>query len=98
MLVLLLDFAEPRENLFHFVESRRVGHRVLQRLELVMQISETAASGDGFIQYGTARHFFHILAEIADGQLPGHRHFAFIRRFFADDHAEQCGFSSDVRL
>ena len=40
VLVLLLHLAEAREDRVHLVGLRRIGHRVLQRLELVMQIAE----------------------------------------------------------
>src|SRR5262245_61658489 len=62
-----------------------------------MQISEPAAARDGFIQHGTARHLFNVLPEVADGQFLSHRYFTLVRSFFADNHAEQCGFSSAVR-
>src|SRR5262249_28055710 len=97
VLVLFLDFTESREDLFHVTGSRRIGHRVLQRFEFVMQISESAAARDGFIQHGPARHFFHVLSEVADGQFLRDRYFALARSFFADNHAEQCGFSGAIR-
>ena len=70
---------------------------MLQRFEFVMQIAEPAAAGDRFVQHGTARHFLDILAEIADRQLLRYGNFAFVRRFFADDHAEQRCFAGAVR-
>src|SRR5581483_5604726 len=37
----------------------------------------------------SARHLLDVLPEVADGDLLRHRHVAFVRRLFADDHAEQ---------
>ena len=57
-----------------------IGHRVLQFLELVMQIADAATAGNGLVQHGTARHLLDVLAEVADGQLLRHRDLAVVRR------------------
>ncbi len=80
MVVLLLHLAEAREDLVHVVRARRIGHRVLQLFELVMQIADAAAAGDGFVQHRAARHLLDVLAEVADGQLLRHRDLALVRR------------------
>ena len=46
----------------------RVGHRVLQRLELVMQVADAPAAGDRFVEDRAAGHFLDVLAEVADGR------------------------------
>ena len=91
VLVFLLHFAEAREDAVHVAGLRRVAHRVLQRLELVMQIAEAPAAGDGFVEHRAARHLLDVLAEVADGQLLRHRHVALVGRLLADDHPEQRG-------
>src|SRR5712691_11158611 len=62
-----------------------------------MQIAEAPAAGDRFIEDGTARHLFDILAEVADRYLPRHGDGAFIGRFLADDHAEERRLAGAVR-
>ena len=74
-----------------------IGHRVLQRLELVVQIADASAAGDRFVEHRAARHLLDVLAEVADGQLLRHRHVAFVRRFLADDHPEQRRLAGAVR-
>ena len=75
----------------------RIRHRVLQLFELVMQIADAAAARDRLVEHRAARHFFHVLPEVADGQLLRHRDFALVRRFFAGDHAEDRGLAGAVR-
>ena len=65
-----------------------VFHCVLQRFQLVVQIADASAAGDGFIQHRTALHLLDVLAKIADGQLLGNRDVALVGGFLADDHAE----------
>ena len=77
--------------------ARRIRHRVLQILELVMQIADAAAAGDGLVEHRAARHLLDVLAEVADGQLLRHRDVAFVGRFLADDHAEERGLAGAVR-
>ena len=74
-----------------------IAHRVLQRLELVMQIAEPAAAGNRFVEHRAARHLLDVLPEVADGQLLRHRHVAFVRRLLADDHPEQRRLAGAVR-
>ena len=54
-----------------------------------MQRAEPAAAGDRLVEHRAARHFGHVLPEVADGQLPRDRHVALVRLFLADDHAEE---------
>ena len=61
----------------------------MQGLELVMQIAGPPAAGDGLIEHRPARHLFHVLTEVADGQLLRNRDFALVGGFLSDDHAEQ---------
>ena len=89
MFVLLLHLAEAAENLVHFAVAIRIGHRVLQVLELVMKRAEAAASRDGFVDDRAARHFFDVLAEVADDELFGNRNLAFVGGLLADDQAKQ---------
>ena len=89
MVVLLLHLAEAREDAVHVVGLRGIGHRVLQRLELVMQVAEASAAGDRLVEHRAAGHLLDVLPEIADGHPSGHRHLALVRRLLADDHPEQ---------
>ena len=69
--------------------ARGIGHRVLQRLELVVQVAEPAAAGDRLVEHRAARHLLDVLAEVADRQLLRHRDLALVGRLLADDHAEE---------
>ena len=53
-----------------------IRHRVLQRLELVVEIADAAAAGNRLVEHRAARHLLDVLPEVADGQLPRHRHLA----------------------
>ncbi len=79
VVVFLLHVAEAREDLVHLVGSRRIGHRVLQVLELVVQVAEAPAAGDRLVQHGSPGHLFDVLPEVADRQLLRHRHVAVVR-------------------
>ena len=65
-------------------------------LELVVQIADAPAAGDGLIEHRPARHLLHILPEVADGQPLGNRDLALVGGFLADDHAKQGGFAGAV--
>jgi hypothetical protein len=97
VLVFLLHFAEARKDAIHVAGLRGVAHRVLQRLELVVQIAQPSAAGNRLVQDRAARHLLDVLPEVADGQLLRHRDFALVWRFFADDHPEQRGLARAVR-
>ena len=97
MLVLFLHLAEAREDSIHVVGLGRIAHRVLELLELVMQVAGAAAAENRLVQHRPALHFLHILPEIADRQPLRHRHVAFIRRLFADDHPKEGGLARAVR-
>ena len=55
VLVLLLHLAEARQDAVHVAGPRRIGHRLLQRLELVVQVADPAAAGDRFVEHRAAR-------------------------------------------
>ena len=74
-----------------------IGHRVLQRFELVVQVADAAAAGDRLVEHRAARHLLDVLAEVADRQLLRHRDVAFVGRLLADDHAEERGLAGAVR-
>jgi hypothetical protein len=97
VLVLLLDLAEARQDAIHVAGAIGVAHRLLQRLELVMQIAQTAAAGNRLVQDRAAGHLLDVLAEVADRQLLRHRDIALVRRFLADDHPEQRRLAGAVR-
>ena len=69
---------------------------MLQVFQFVMQIAHAAAAGDGFIEDRAALHLFHVLTEIADGELLRDRDLAFVGRLFADHHAEERGLAGAV--
>ena len=66
VLVLLLHFAEPREDASMSAACVRIAHRVIELLELVMQIADAAAAGDRLVQHRAAGHLLDVLPEIAD--------------------------------
>ena len=55
MLVFLLHFAEAGEDAVHVVGLRRIAHRVMQPLELVMQIADAAAAENRLVEHRAAR-------------------------------------------
>ena len=97
MVVFLLDLAEALQDAVHVAGLCRVAHRMLQRLELVMQIAETTAAGNRLVEDRTAGHLFDILAKIAEGHLLRHRHVALVRRLLAGDHPEDRRLAGAVR-
>ena len=96
MVVFLLHDAKAREDPVDVIGPRRIGHRVLQLLELVMQVAKAAAAGNRLVEHRAAGHLFDVLAEVADGQLLRDRHLALIRCFLAGDHAEDGGLAGAV--
>ena len=96
MLVGLLHFAEAFEDAIHVAGLLGIFHRMLQALQLVVQIADPPASGDRLVQHRTACHLFHVLAEVPDGELPGNRNVALVRHFLADHHAEKRGLAGAV--
>ena len=89
VVVLLLHLAEAGEDGVHLVRARGIAHGVLQRLQLVVQVAHAAAARDGLVEHGAARHLLHVLAEVADGELPGDRDLALVGGLLAHDHAEE---------
>ena len=88
VLVFLLHLAEARQDRIHGI-GFLVGHRMLQGLQFVMEITDASTAGYGLIEHGTPRHLFDILAEIAYREAFGHGHLALILMFFADNHAKE---------
>ena len=66
-----------------------IGHRVLQRLELVVQIAEASAPGDRLVQDGAPRHLLDVLPEVADGHPSRDGHLALVGRLLPHDHPEE---------
>jgi hypothetical protein len=97
MVVFLLHLAEALEDCGHLSGPGGIGHRVLQRLELVMQVAQTPTARDGLVEHRSARHLLDVLTEIANRQLLRDGHLAFVRRFFADDHAKERGLACAIR-
>jgi hypothetical protein len=97
VVVLLLDLAEAGQDLVHVVGLVGVGHGVLEVLELVVELAQPAASGNGLVEHGAARHLFHVLPEVPDRQLLGDGHLTLVGAFLARDHAEEGGLARSVR-
>jgi hypothetical protein len=95
--VLFLHFTKTGQNAIHVCGAIRIGHRVVQRFELVMQVPDPSASRDRLVENRAAGHLLDVLAEVADGQLPGYRNVPFIGRLFADDHAKERRLAGAVR-
>ena len=79
------------------VGSRRIRHRRVQRLELVMQIADAPAAGNRLVEDAAAGHLLHVLAEVADRQPSRDGDVAFVGLLFADDHPEQRRLARAVR-
>lgn len=62
----------------------------------MVEIAGAAAAGYGFVENRSALHFFHVLAEVTDGQFFGYGDGAFVGVLFADYHAEEGGFAGAV--
>ena len=97
VLVFLLHFAEAREDRIHLVRRVGVAHRVIELLELVMQVADAAAAENRFVEHRAAGHLLDVLAEVADGQLLRDRDVAFVGHFLAGDHPEQRRLAGSVR-
>ena len=97
VLVLLLDVAEPVEDGVELAGTRRIRHRRVQRLELVMKIADAPAAGDRLVEDAAAGHLLHVLAEVADRQPSRDGDVAFVGLLFADDHPEQRRLAGAVR-
>src|SRR4029078_7246247 len=88
--ILLLHLAVARQ--------RGVVVQVLLELEeLVMQIAEAAAAGDGLVEPGPAAHLVALLPEVADGDLLRHGDGAVVHRLLARDYAKERGLARAVR-
>ena len=97
VLVFLLHFAEAGQNAVHVPGLLRIAHRVIEPLELVMQIADAAAAENRLVQHRAARAFLDVLPEVADRQLLRDRNLAVVGHFFAGDQAEQGRLAGSVR-
>ena len=97
--VLVFPCTSPKraEDAVDVVGPRGIGHRHVQLFELVMQQTDAAAAGDGFVEHRSTGHLLDVLAEVADGQLLRHRDVAVVGRLFTDDHPEQRGLAGTIR-
>ena len=99
-LVGVQDLAETMEDLLHVVGPIRIGrhfcHGELKFLQLVMQLAQVAAAGNGFVQNRSAGHLADILPEVTDGGALGNRDRAFVAPLFARDQPEDGGLSGSV--
>ncbi len=66
VVVLLLHLAEALEDPVHLVGAVGVGHGVLERLELVVEVAEAPAAGDRLVEHRAAGHLLDVLPEVAD--------------------------------
>src|SRR5260370_356287 len=64
-------------------------HRTVELFELVVERPGTPAARDRLVEDRTPAHFLDVLLEVADRQLLRDRDVPVVRRFLADDHAEQ---------
>ena len=70
VVVLLLHLRRSASRMRSSSSARAgIGHRVLQRLELVVQVADAAAAGDRLVEHRAARHLLDVLAEVADREL-----------------------------
>ena len=97
VLILLLHVPEAIEDGVHLVDPRWIGHGVLQLEQLVMEVADTPAAGDGLVEHGASGHLIDLLTEVADREFARDRHHAVVGRFFADDHAEERRLARTIR-
>ena len=97
MLVLVLHFTKAREDPIHPPGFLRIGHRVLERLELVVKIAEPPATGDRLVQNRPAGHLLDVLTEVSDRQPLRDGHIAFVDRLLANDHPEERCLARTIR-
>ncbi len=71
VLVLFLDLAEARQDLVHVVGAIRIGHRLVEPLELVVQRPDAAAAGNRLVEHAAAGHLLDVLSKVANGQALG---------------------------
>ena len=60
-------------------------------------VAEPSAAGNRLVEHRPAGHLLDVLPEVADGQLPRHRHVAFVGLLLADDHPEEGRLAGAVR-
>jgi len=97
LLVLLLDFAESRQDAVHRVGRRRVAHPPLEVDQLVMQVAQPAASRDRLVEDRAPGHRLGVLTEVADRDPLGHGDLSGIRRLLTREHPEQRRLPGPVR-
>ena len=91
VVVLLLHLAEARQDGVHLVPAVGIPHRVLQALELVVQVAHAAAARDGLVEHRAPGHLLDVLPEVPDGELPGNGDLPLVGGLLADDEPEQRG-------
>src|SRR5229473_1724640 len=69
---------------------------MMKGLQLMMEIANAPAAGDGLIEDGTALHFFNVLAEVADGHPFRNGNLTLVGFFLTDHHAEESGLAGAV--
>ena len=97
MLVFPLHLAEPREDAIHVAGASGIAHGVIELLELVVEIADTAAAENRLVQHRPAAHLLDVLPEITYREFLRNGDLAFIGRLFADDHPEQRGLARAIR-
>ena len=96
MVVFLLHLAEAGQDAVEVGGLGRVGHRVIEGLELVVQVADAAAAGNGLVEHRAPGHLLDVLAEVANRQPLRHRHVALVGGLLADNHPEQRGLAGAV--
>ena len=83
-----LHLAEARDEAVDLVGPRRVGHRVLELVQLVRDRRDLARAGHRLLEHAPAAHLADRLGEVADADATLDEHAAGVRLLLADDHAE----------
>jgi len=96
MPVLFLHLAEALQYPVHLAGLLRIPHRVLQAFQLMVQVSDPPAPGNGLIEHRAALHLLHILTKVPDRELFRDRHFALVGSLLADNHAEKRGLARPI--
>src|SRR5678816_247107 len=62
-----------------------------------MQVADTPASRNSFVEYGSSRHFLDVLTEVPHSESFRDRNIALVGRFLPHNHPEECCLTRAVR-
>src|ERR1700704_3213319 len=93
----MLHLAIARDDVLHLVRALRIGHRVLQLLQLGRYLGYGAGTVHHLGHRTAATHLADVLAEVADGDTAIDGHLTLVRLLLTRDHAEQRRLAGSIR-